>query len=541
MTVLSEQRAALRAEYRRAGFYGDRTLDQAIESGGTQFANDSIVFIRGGERLETTVGALYRSATSFAAGLQAHGIGPGDRVAVQLPNSPECYIAHLAVVLTGATLVPIVPIYGVKEVGFILCQSAAKMLIMPSRLNSTDYTTRVSDFLSVESLEELVVVGNDVPSDCLAWGAVATEGAYRYPAASADAICLLLYTSGTTSDPKGVLHTHNSVLAELTNTPVGGRFDADYVNLVAFPAGHIAGVINIYSPAVFGGRTIFMDSWDPQTAADLIDEYSVSATSGTPYHLQSLIHAARGTDKLATLRGYLLGAATVTDELVHQATAAGVTTYRTYGATEHPTITACSLTDPVQARMQTEGSPLPGCEVRIVDEWGNDLPMNAQGEIVVRGPEQFAGYEDPALTAAAFFDGCWLRTGDVGYLDADNRLHITDRLKDIVIRGGENISSLEVENILATHPSAREVAVVAAPDTRYGEIVCAVVIPEPGSTLDLDEVRRHFAASGAAKQKTPERIVLLDEFPRTPLGKIRKADLRRQVAAGHRSDKGDTL
>ncbi|MBV6756203.1 AMP-binding protein [Rhodococcus opacus] len=527
--MLSAQLAELREQYYRSGLYGEQTMAQAIERGGIEFADDPIVFIRGEQRRESTIGELYRDAESFAAGLRAHGIGDGDRVAVQLPNSPECYVAHLGILLAGATLLPIIPIYGLTEVEFILRQSAARALIMPTRLGSINYSVRVPALRAIGTLDNVIVVGDEVPPGCVPWSAVQQGHRYTRPVGRSDDVCLLLYTSGTTSEPKGVLHTHNSLIAELNNSPIQGRGDADYVNLVAFPAGHIAGVINICGPAVLGGSSVFMDAWRPALAAELIARYNVTSTSGTPFHLQGLIEAADGTDQLATLRGFLLGAATVTDDLVQRATTAGIVTYRTYGATEHPTITACTLDDPLTARLETEGGPLPGCQVQIVDESGIPVPTGTQGEIVVRGPDQFIGYQDPALTAAAYYDGGWFRTGDLGHLDIDGRLHITDRLKDIVIRGGENISSLEVENILATHHHVLEAAVIALPDTRYGEIVCAVIVVEPGTTITLEDIRSHFAASGSARQKCPERLVLLDELPRTALGKIRKADLRQQI------------
>jgi hypothetical protein len=168
------------------------------------------------------------------------------------------------------------------------------------------------------------------------------------------------------------------LLAELTNWPIQGRGDADSVNLVAFPAGHIAGVINICVPAVLGGSSVFMDAWRPALAAELIARYHTTSTSGTPFHLQGLIEAADGTDQLATLRGFLLGAATVTYDLVWRAITAGTVTYRTYGTTEHPTITACAMDDPLTARLETEGSPLPGCQVQIVDESGSPVPAGAK-------------------------------------------------------------------------------------------------------------------------------------------------------------------
>ncbi|MFZ2172878.1 MAG: AMP-binding protein, partial [Rhodococcus sp. (in: high G+C Gram-positive bacteria)] len=271
--ALSEQLTELRGQYYQRGLYSGQTMVDAIERGGVEFADNTIVFVADGRSTETTVGTLFREATAFAAGLQARGIGTGDRVAVQLPNSPECYIAHLAVLLSGATLLPIIPIYGLKEVDFILRQSGARALILPARLGATDYRDRVAGLLEIGSLEHLIMVGDGAHSACVSWEEVAQGGAYIRPSADADEVCLLLYTSGTTSDPKGVLHSHNSLLAELSNSPIQGVGDGDYVSLVAFPAGHIAGVLNICRPAVGGGSSVFMDQWRPDLAADLIERY----------------------------------------------------------------------------------------------------------------------------------------------------------------------------------------------------------------------------------------------------------------------------
>jgi acyl-CoA synthetase len=184
---------------------------------------------------------------------------------------------------------------------------------------------------------------------------------------------------------------------------------------------------------------------------------------------------------------------------------------------------------PLAQRAHTDGRVQAGSEVRIVDDEGRDLPCGSDGDILVRGPELFIGYTDAALNEQAFTEDGWFRTGDIGRLDDRGCLSITDRKKDIVIRGGENISSQEVERVLATHPAVRDVAVVAMPDARYGEKVCAFVVTRDGETLPLDEVRRHFAEAGVAKQKTPEALFVVDEFPRTASGKVRKADLRAQL------------
>jgi acyl-CoA synthetase (AMP-forming)/AMP-acid ligase II len=276
-----------------------------------------------------------------------------------------------------------------------------------------------------------------------------------------------------------------------------------------------------------------MQSWDAALAASLIDRHAVTSSAGAPVQLTGLLdQQAKGTATLATLREFLTGAAPVPPSLIRRADAAGITAYRSYGSSEHPTVTTGTIADSLDRRAATDGRLVAGNEVRVVDPDGRDVPAGRDGEILTRGPELFTGYTEAALNAAAFLPGRWFRTGDVGRLDADGYLTVTDRLKDIIIRGGENISSREVEDLLITHPAIADVAVIPAPDPVMGERVCAVVVTRPGFSFDVDEARAHFAAAGAARQKTPEAIVLMDELPRTPSGKVRKDVLRAVTAAG---------
>ena len=254
--------------------------------------------------------------------------------------------------------------------------------------------------------------------------------------------------------------------------------------------------------------------------------------SGTPYHINSLLDAAHADGRdLSSLTEFLVGAAAVPPEVVERCQRAGILTYRAYGSTEHPTITSGAPEHSVQRRAHTDGVPDPGCRIRIVDDDGVDLPRGEAGEIVSQGPDQFLGYHRPELNDDAFLPGGWFRTGDIGRLDAEGFLTVTDRKKDIIIRGGENIASKEVEDYLASHPAVSEAAVVAAPDERLGERVCAFVILQPGQALTLDELRVHFAALQVARQKTPERLELVTELPRTPSGKVKKFELRERLRA----------
>jgi acyl-CoA synthetase (AMP-forming)/AMP-acid ligase II len=510
--------AALRTVWYREGWFSSRTCIDAFEAGARDCGSTSVDFVSAVSVLTVTVAEVHNAAVTFAAGLQRLGVRPGDAVAVQLTNRVECAIAYQAVLLSGAVLVPIVHSYGQREVDFIVRQSGASVLI----------TAAESIAVALGSgLCHVVVVDAEPGARWLVWSDVQCEG-YVRPDVKSDDVCLLMYTSGTTSVPKGVQHTHNTVLAEQATMPALIAGEPDDVSLVSFPPGHIAGVGSILRALISGSRTVFLEKWDPRRAVEVIRDFRVTSTAGVPTHLQGILELGCTNGELVTLREVLVGAAPVTEELGERAAAAGIATFRSYGATEHPTVSGVHTDEPRWARLRTDGRPMPGSVVRIVAADGSEAPMDTDGEVVVRGPEQFVGYRDAQLDDEAFTDDGWFRTGDLGRLDADGRLIITDRIKDVIIRGGETISSAQVEDVLSAHPAVSECAVVAAPDPRFGEIVAAVVVLKPGERLDVDALRGHFAAAGLAKQKVPERLVVVDALPRTSLGKVRKAELRAQ-------------
>lgn len=521
--------AALRDRWYSEGWYSSRTCVDAFERAAVDYAQIPVVFVAEGTETTATVGEIHCAARAVAAGMQRLGIQPADAVAVQLTNRLECAVAYQAVLLCGAVLVPVVHVYGPNEVRFILSESRVRLLIMPAEFRSTSYLGRVAGYSDLPTLDHVVIVGAAEPgSDYLAWPEIATDpDDYRVPTGLSDDVCALLYTSGTESVPKGVRHSHNSLLAEQATLPGLLAGGSDDVQLLTFPPGHVAGMNSMLRPLMSGTRSVFLDHWDAELAAGLIARFSVTATSGAPFHLYGLLQVQDVRAKLATLREFLTGAAPVSDELGRCAEAAGITAYRCYGMTEHPTVTGAHPDEPTEVRMATDGAPMGGCAVRVLGRDGADRPLGVDGEVVVQGPDQFIGYHDPSFNVDAFTADGWFRTGDLGHLDADGRLTITDRMKDIIIRGGETISSAQIEDALQAHPAVAEAAAVAAPDLRYGEVVGAVVVLKKGAGLDLAELQHHFAAVGLAKQKTPERLIVVDSLPRTALGKVRKADLRR--------------
>ena len=276
-------------------------------------------------------------------------------------------------------------------------------------------------------------------------------------------------------------------------------------------------------PIMRGFPILMMDGWDADAAAQLIAKFGVVQSGGAPYFLHTLIDAAdHGGWDISSIRSFGLGGAAVTPEEVYLADRHGIAAGRSYGSTEHSTVSAFRTTMTLERRAKTDGKLLPNNEVRFVDEADCDVAPGTEGELLLRGPEQFPGYLDPQNDLACFTPDGWFRTGDIARLDTEGHLTITDRKKDIIIRGGENISSMEVENVLLALPAVAEVAVVSMPDARLGEKVCAYVIPRPGAQLSLAEVVEHCATAGFAKQKTPERIVLVDEMPRTPAARSRR-------------------
>ena len=470
----------------------------------------------------TTLGEVVVAGRRMGTRMTAAGIGRGDIVACMLANWREWLVVAVAAAQAGAVMLPIVTIYGAKELGFILRQSKAKWLFTPDRFRNVDYRQVLADCGDLPALERHVAIGSN-------FDALEGEGSIADPVpVDANDLALLVYTSGTTADPKGVMHSACGFLAEMETMRLMRAGSDDDAVISPWPPGHVAGALSMYRFLCQGTPLILMDQWDARLAAELIDRHKVTSSSGTPFHLSGMIAAAdaQGYD-LTSLRQYLVGAAPVPPSLIERCQALGLAVYHCYGSSEHPTVTSGVVDDPLDKQLHTEGRAIIGSEMRFVDDDGEDVPAGHNGEICTRGPELFMGYLDASLNESAFLPGGWYRTGDIGRLDEAGYLLITDRKKDIIIRGGENISSKEVEAVLLGHPAVADVAVVAARDERMGEVVRACVVLTPGATLTLDAVRDHFFAAGIAKQKTPERLSLFAELPRNASGKVLKHELRR--------------
>jgi cyclohexanecarboxylate-CoA ligase len=311
---------------------------------------------------------------------------------------------------------------------------------------------------------------------------------------------------------------------------------ASDATLMPSPLTHVSGFVHaLLVPAVFGVRAVLMERWEPAAALALVAAERVTYMVGAPTFLRDLAHHPDlPRHDTTSLRLFSCGGADVDPTLVREAAARlACVAKRVYGSSEFPTVATTGPDDPPARRIDSDGRAIGAAEVRIVDEDGADVAAGSEGEVLARGPECFLGYRDPALNADAFTDDGWFRTGDLGAVDRDGFLRITGRKKDIIIRKGENISAREVEDLLAAHPAVGEVAVVAAPDPVAGEIACAIVRVRPGAPAPtLDDLTSHLLAAGLSKRKLPERLELVDDFPRTASGKIVKRALRDRLRGG---------
>jgi len=527
-------RAAMEAEWRRLGLHRGETLGEAIRRGAARFPDCELVFHSATRPATLTLPALVARAERVAAAWHGLGLREGDVIAIQMPNWAETAISYAAAGLLGAVFVPIVQIYGPAEVGFILRQSRARAMLVPTRFRRLDYGEGLAGLGALPDLDFLFTVGDGTPAGAVDWAEFESgpEADFPAPGRGPGDIAAVIYTSGTTAEPKGVQHSSDSLIAELHGSPTPPPGVPGTVSLQPFPAGHTAGLCAMLGPVAHGYKTVMVDSWDAEVGVRLVAEHGVTAMAGTPFFIDTLLDAATaGGGDISSLRHGITGGAGVPPSLIERADRIGWRVARCYGATEGPSMTASAADDALERRARSDGRPLAGNRIRILDEEGAEVPAGEEGEIVAIGPEHFVSYSDAAFNREAFTVDGWLRSGDIGRLDAEGYLTITDRRKDIIIRGGENISSKEVEDVLIEHPAVRDVAVTGAPDSRYGEIVCAFVIVEPGASLDLEAVRAHFFAAGIARQKTPERLVEVDDLPRTAAGKVKKHELRAALAA----------
>jgi cyclohexanecarboxylate-CoA ligase len=507
--------AAVQEQWRAAGVWTRATLNDALAAAdGSQLA-----IVDGDVRM--TIDDLRRESKLVARGLVNKGIQAGDVVCWQLPNWWEAIVLCWGIWRCGAISSPITPTLRAREVGFILEQTGARIMVVPGSFRGFDYVSMLRDaefdgvVLPVRP-GRLPAGSGDVPAFDL----------------TVDDVAVILWTSGTTSDPKGVLHTHQSLRVEAETIGRAHDMRPGETLLLPMPVTHVAGLTyGPLLPVTSGITAVLMDVWEPDRALELVEEESIGAMISTPVFMRTMIDSPRyaATDR-SSVRLFSLGGAGVAPAMVREGAAEfGCWCKRTYGSTEYPTLTTGRVGDTLEHDATTDGPVIGLGSLRIVDPATlADVPHGSPGELLVRGPEMFVGYLDPGLGAESFVDGGWFRTGDLAVFDGEY-LTIVDRLKDVIIRGGENISALEVESSLVTHPDVTDAACVAYPDPVMGEKVCAFVIVRPGASVSLDDLRAHLRERGLAPFKLPERLVVRDVLDRTASGKVKKAPLREKL------------
>ncbi|MGW6156680.1 AMP-binding protein [Streptomyces sp. NPDC055144] len=524
--------AELAARYRARGDWRDRPVAGYLRRAAALWP-DALAVVDGDRRL--TFADVDRQATALAAALHARGIGQDDVVSFQLPNRAEAVVLFQAIMKVGAVAHPIVPIYRGHELRFILRQARTKMAFVPGRYRDFDYPDlyrRLRDDLP--ELREVVVVGGDADDGASSWetllgsaGPDPEAAVDALPEPDPDQVCLLLYTSGTTADPKGVLHSHNTLVFE--NFSMIDQFALNERDVIfnPSPVTHITGVnCALVLPFLLGAPVVLQDLWDPVLALRRITGNRASFSIFSTPFLTGLLAAEAADVTAPTLRYVVCGGAAIPDDLTRRSADRLAVVTRMYGATEGPSVTAADRWDPAWVRSRTDGTPLVPTEVVVSDGAGGTAPPGVLGEVLWRGPDTCLGYLDERLNEAAFTPDGWFRSGDLARFDEHGALHIEGRIKDVVNRSGEKISVHEVENLLREHPAVAEVAVVAGPDDRTGERACAFVVTGGERELTLQDIGAHLTVREVATQKIPESLFVVDSLPYTASGKIKKFALR---------------
>lgn len=486
-----------------------------------------VVLVDGDMRMDCET--LYRQARSLAQSLLSR-MPTGSVVSFMLPNWHEAAVVYLAATLAGIAVNPILPSLRDRELAFILDDVDSRMIFVPSEFRQHDYPAmlqRVAD--QMDTPPEIVVVRGDPRAHTAYSALVAKDVDVALPAVDPAAVRMILYTSGTTGRPKGVLHSHDSIHALICQLRDHWLIEPGDRFLVPSPIAHIGGSIYAFEcPLLLGTTAVLMDRWDPADAVALmVTERCTHMAGATPF-LEGLLAAAeRAGTRLPDLKVFICGGASVPPSLIRRAAGyferAMVT--RVYGSTEVPVTTVGSPTDPEHAA-DTDGRP--GiASVKLVP---HEAAPAGSGEICARGPQMLVGYRDPQDESDAFDDEGYFRTGDLATWVDDDYLVVTGRAKDIIIRSGENIAPKEIEDILGGHPGVGEIAIVGLPDARTGERACAVIVPSSSPGPDVESLREFLVDHGVAKFKAPEQVVIAESLPKNDAGKVLKHRIRAELA-----------
>ncbi|KMS60129.1 AMP-dependent synthetase and ligase [Novosphingobium barchaimii LL02] len=518
------------AAYAGTGLWDERTIAQAATA--LAEADPGFVALIEGET-RVTRAEIVADAEALSAAMYARGLRPGDVIAFQVPNWREAMVINTAAAMSGLVINPIVPIYRDHEVSLMLADCGARAVFVPSSFRRFDYAAMARRLAEVlPDLDHVFTVRGEGADD---YAALIEEGralSFARPKVDPLGVKMVLYTSGTTGRPKGVLHSHVSIARILRESGAYWGLTPGEATLMPSPVTHVSGYANgLEAPFICGTRTVLMESWNAAEALALIDRHqAVGTVAATPF-LVELAAAARETgNRLPSFRFFACGGAAVPADLIPAANAAfdHCRAFRVFGASEVPLVTFGWPN--VERLAATTDGAIVDYDIRVVDHEDRDLPDGQEGEILARGPGMMLGYADEAQTREAITTDGYFRTGDLGVRTSEGAITITGRKKDLIIRGGENISAKEIEDVLHAHPGVREAAVVAMPHERLGEGVCAYIIAA-GEAPSPQDLAAHIADSGLAKQKTPERFEFREDFPRTASGKVRKDVLRADVKA----------
>ncbi|MBV7484860.1 AMP-binding protein [Bordetella sp. BOR01] len=522
--------------YRRQGVWNERLIIDYLDEHAAR-APQRTAFIDSRSSIDYTT--LQADSYRVALSLHQSGLRRGDVVAVQLPNWIEFAVLHMALVRLGAVTCLITPISRERDVAMMLKVAQARYLVVADVFRGFDYARMASGLLQAE---DCIVVGNALPGmrswhDLIASGndQARTRRAIDVMRPGANEIAELVFTSGTTGEPKGILHTHNTLLAPQLAMARSLQLDEADVLHMASTLGHQTGFLNgVRLPVQIGGTAVLQDVWDPGAFAALVARHRIEISSGSATFLLDLLRSpAMDQHDLSSLRIFRCGGGPIPMALVREAEQRlpGLRVLRGWGQTENGVVTLSRLEDSQAVRAETDGLPQPGMRVKVLDKHGAPALPGEEGRLLVQGAFMSPAYVGTAGPSAHPRVDGWFDTGDLAVLDKCGYLHITGRVKDIIIRGGENIPVHYIENVLYEDPRILEAVVVGVPDPRLGERCCAVVICRDGATLDLEALRMFLGTRGVARQYWPERLHVVQTLPRSANGKVQKVALRAALAA----------
>ena len=536
--LLPPRRARMVAQ----GLWHDRTINDALDACVAQ-CPDKLALrayrVETGTVTRFTYREMAQMADRIAVGLHRLGVRQNDTVACQLPNWWQFTLTYLACSRIGAVMNPLMHIFREHELNFMLQHGEAKLLIVPQVFRGFDHAHMATGLQAhLLHLQQVVVVGGGGPDSFEAL--LTTPEWEKEPDAPAiltahrpgpDDITQVIYTSGTTGEPKGVMHSANTVMANIVPYAQRMQLDSESVVLMASPMAHQTGFMyGLMMPILLKCSVVLQDIWEPKKAIALIQSEGVTFTMASTPFLTDLARTVTETGQgVPTLRTFLCAGAPIPGPLVEQARKAlGAKVVSAWGMTENGAVTTTCLDDDDERSFNTDGRPLSGVEIKVMDADDHPLPPGQPGKLYLRSCSNFGGYlHRQHLNGTDAQD--WFDTGDLAYIDERGYLRITGRSKDVIIRGGENIPVVEIESLLYRHPAVALAAIVAFPDERLGERACAVVVPKPGQTIDFAGMVEFLKEQKVALQYIPEKLVVRDDLPSTPSGKIQKFRLREMM------------